>query len=122
MVVLTTAAGGLDAFSKDKILGRQGVDSPGVRGRGTGGTITGWSSTGFSSGPTVNTGNPGYNASVALGTDGSLWSWGAYYAGWTGATGLGPEGGRATASRMPRIPPACWVATLGGDVWFASLC
>jgi alpha-tubulin suppressor-like RCC1 family protein len=64
----------------------------------------------------------GYTATVALRTDGSLWSWGAYYAGWTGATGLGPEGGTATASRVPRVPPACRIATLGGDIWFASLC
>jgi alpha-tubulin suppressor-like RCC1 family protein len=71
---------------------------------------------------TANSSSPGYTATVALGTDGSLWSWGAYYAGWTGATGLGPEGGTATASRVPRVPPACRIATLGGDIWFASLC
>jgi alpha-tubulin suppressor-like RCC1 family protein len=71
---------------------------------------------------TAHDSNPGYTATVAMGTDGSLWSWGAYYAGWTGATGLGPEGGTATATQVPRVPPVCRIATLGGGTWFASLC
>lgn len=65
-------------------------------------------------------------ATAAVGTDGSVWSWGDYYTAWDGATGLGGPTtggvGTATATRVPRVPSTCRLATLGGSIWFASPC
>jgi alpha-tubulin suppressor-like RCC1 family protein len=69
--------------------------------------------------------SPGSIATVAVGTDGSLWSWGTIGVPWDGATGLGSNGGAvatATATRISRIPATCGVADLGGVTYFASTC
>jgi alpha-tubulin suppressor-like RCC1 family protein len=70
-------------------------------------------------------GQPGSIAIVALGTDGSLWSWGEIGQPWNGATGLGTNGhanATATATRIPRLPAICGLGTLGGVAYFASTC
>jgi alpha-tubulin suppressor-like RCC1 family protein len=64
----------------------------------------------------------GFVATEALGTDGSVWGWGAAWGFGEGATGLHIDGGTATPGRVGRVPPICQIAADGGGVWFASLC
>lgn len=64
----------------------------------------------------------GFVATEALGTDGSVWGWGAAWGFGEGATGLGIDGGTATPGQVGRVPPICQIATSGGGVWFASTC
>ena len=64
----------------------------------------------------------GFVATEALGTDGSVWGWGAAWGFGEGATGLGIDGGTATPGQVGRVPAICGIATDGGGVWFASTC